>query len=180
MIKGVPCRPDMRIIPYTLLESPAAIQVAIMELISAILEGRIEYRKASLVMKGLQLAASLSKRVHFEMNPDKMVTELPNYAQQYLDEHPEHLASPPAQAEAPNPDPLPVPQSAINNQKSPMSSPQSPIGNRKSEISLNPRQQSQWKDIDRVERALAGALSGSLPDLKAVFTAAHLAPRKPR
>ena len=101
IVKGVPTRPDMRTVPYAVLENAAAIQVAVMEVVSAIIEGRMDYRKASLVMKGLQLAASLCKQVHFGMSPELMVTELPNYAQEFLDEHPEYE---PARTAAPNKD----------------------------------------------------------------------------
>ena len=326
MIKGVNYRVDMCISPDALFESPDTIQTALMQVYSDILQGQIEYRKASLLLKALQIATSLSRRVDFERARYKMVTEVPNWAQQYFDEHPE-LGPPPTEAEiaavhktmetppktpaAPaeanqkpgvsrqetavssqlsavgnqkgnqkegvvaqesevsgqktgvssqlsavsnqkgnqkeavgaqesgagnrkppvsspaavgsnpnsavssprstasnhtaaieppqsatgnrqpkiseptsaNPTPTvpavaPAPQSEVSNQKSTIPPGQSAIGDQKSAISLSARQEAQWKDIERMERALAGALKGEVKDVKTVFAFAGLGPKK--
>src|SRR5437868_7414091 len=241
MIKGVACRVDMRIEPQALFESPDAIQAALMHVYSDILEGQINYRKASLLLKALQIATTLSRRVDFERAHYNMVTEVPSWNQQFLDEHPEYgpplteaekaamhasmntvdPPKPPAtsadakvseqkpatpaareqaalsnqhseitiqkSAVAPVSSEKPAsapPQPAIGNRQSSIDSshpaisnqksatpppPQSEISNRQSKMSLSARQQAQWKDIDRVERALAGALKGDVKDMKTVF-----------
>jgi hypothetical protein len=93
MIKGVNYRVDMRISPDALFESPDAIQAALMEVYSDILGGHIEHRKASLLLKALQIATTLSRRTDFERDDDEMVTNVPNWAKQYLEEYEEEEGS---------------------------------------------------------------------------------------
>jgi hypothetical protein len=89
MIKGVQTRVDSQIHPIALIENAEAIQAAIMHMIDAVLKGAIDNKRASLVLQALYIAVRNSRNVYFHIRQDGMVREVPNYAQQYLSEHPE-------------------------------------------------------------------------------------------
>jgi hypothetical protein len=89
MIKGVQTRVDSQIHPIALIENSEAIQAAIMHMIDAVLKGTIDNKRAALVLKALYIAVRNSRNVYFHIRRDDMVREVPNYAQQYLSEHPE-------------------------------------------------------------------------------------------
>ena len=89
MIKGVQTRVDSQIQPVALIESAEAIQAALMHMIDAVLKGTIDNKRATLVLKALYIAVRNSRNVYFHIRQDDMVREVPNYAQQYLSEHPE-------------------------------------------------------------------------------------------
>jgi hypothetical protein len=52
--------------------------------------GAIDNKRANIVLKALNIAVRNSRNVYFHLLPDDMVREVPNYAAQYLSEHPEH------------------------------------------------------------------------------------------
>jgi hypothetical protein len=89
MIKGVQTRVDSEIHPVALIESAEAIQAALMHMIDAVLKGTLDNKRANIVLKALHIAVRNSRNVRFSLHPDDMVREVPNYAQQYLTEHPE-------------------------------------------------------------------------------------------
>jgi hypothetical protein len=89
MIKGVQTRMDSQIHPVALIENAEAIQAAIMHMIDALLKGTIDNKRATIVLKALYIAVRNSRNVYFHIRPDDMVHEVPNYAHQYLSEHPE-------------------------------------------------------------------------------------------
>jgi len=89
MIKGVQTRVDSEITPIALIENAEAIQAAIMHMIDAVLKGTIDNKRANIVLKALHIAVRNSRNVHFQIRPSDMVHEVPNYAAQYLTEHPE-------------------------------------------------------------------------------------------
>jgi hypothetical protein len=89
MIKGVQTRVDSEITPIALIENAEAIQCALMHTIDAVLKGTIDNKRANLVLKALNIAVRNSRNVYFHIRQDDMVREVPNYAQQYLTEHPE-------------------------------------------------------------------------------------------
>jgi hypothetical protein len=89
MIKGVQTRVDSEITPIALIENAEAIQAAIMHMIDAVLKGTIDNKRANIVLKALHIAVRNSRNVHFQIRPSDMVHEVPNYAHQYLTEHPE-------------------------------------------------------------------------------------------
>jgi hypothetical protein len=89
MIKGVQTRVDSEIHPVALIENPEAIQTAIMHMIDAVLKGAIDNKRATIVLKALYIAVRNSRNVYFHIRQDDMVREVPNYAHQYLTEHPE-------------------------------------------------------------------------------------------
>jgi type IV secretory pathway VirB10-like protein len=89
MIKGVQTRVDSEIHPVALIENAEAIQAALMHMIDAVLKGTLDNKRANIVLKALHIAVRNSRNVRFSLHPDDMVREVPNYAQQYLTEHPE-------------------------------------------------------------------------------------------
>jgi len=89
MIKGVQTRVDSQIHPVALIENAEAIQAAIMHMIDAVLKGTIDIKRANVVLKALHIAVRNSRNVYFHIRRDDMVREVPNYAEQYLTEHPE-------------------------------------------------------------------------------------------
>jgi hypothetical protein len=89
MIKGVQTRVDSQIHPVALVENAEAIQAAIMHTIDAVLKGTMDNKRANIVLKALYIAVRNSRNVYFHLRQDEMVREVPNYAQQYLIEHPE-------------------------------------------------------------------------------------------
>ncbi len=90
MVKGVRYRVDQQIMPGAVLEDAEAVQVGLMDVISQLLEGRIAWREASLVIRALDVAARNLRRVRFGQDIEKMVRQLPNWDAQFFDEHPEH------------------------------------------------------------------------------------------
>ncbi|MGA9965781.1 MAG: hypothetical protein WBQ10_11315 [Terriglobales bacterium] len=89
MIKGVQTRVDSQIHPVALIENAEAIQAAIMHMIDAVLKGTIDNKRANIVLKALHIAVRNSRNVYFHIRQDDMVREVPNFAEQYLTEHPE-------------------------------------------------------------------------------------------
>jgi hypothetical protein len=89
MIKGVQTRVDSQIHPVALIESAEAIQAAIMHTIDAVLKGTLDNKRANIVLKALYIAVRNSRNVYFHLHQDDMIREVPNYAAQYLSEHPD-------------------------------------------------------------------------------------------
>src|SRR5580692_7888876 len=85
MIKGVQTRVDSQIHPVALIENAAAIQ----HMIDAVRKGTIDNKRANIVLKALHIAVRNSRNVYFHIRRDDMVREVPNFAEQYLTEHPE-------------------------------------------------------------------------------------------
>jgi hypothetical protein len=60
-----------------------------MHMIDAVLKGTIDVKRANVVLKALHIAVRNSRNVYFHIRRDDMVREVPNFAEQYLTEHPE-------------------------------------------------------------------------------------------
>jgi hypothetical protein len=235
MIKGVQTRVDSEIHPVALIENAEAIQCALMHTIDAVLKGTIDTKRANLVLKALHIAVRNSRNVYFHICQDDMVREVPNYAQQYLTEHPELNPTVPktdiapdaraaeqteatachpegAQAFAkrtpadegslhPSPDPA-VPKKECHPERArpsrqskdphpansanaaPGSSPHPPEGNGEKAWGenippLTTRQSERWNEIKKLEACIDGAMRGNWRDLRTVFNAVGLSPRKP-
>jgi hypothetical protein len=208
MIKGVETRVDSQTHPVALIENAEAIQAALMHTIDAVLKGAIDNKRANLVLKALHIAVRNSRNVRFSTRPDDMVREVPNYAEQYLTEHPE--LNPPDSREDSYPGRPAEQSSAVSaptNKKShpqrarssraskdPHSanrgngatgnSPQPPDRNRKPASSekippLTNRQTEHNHEIKNLEASIEGAMHGDWRDLRTVFNAVGLTPRKP-
>ena len=104
-IKGVQQRVDMRLDSMALLEDHEAIQFSLMNVVDGLVKGTLDFPRARLILQALRIAARNANNVRFdqcydEKNEQKMVREIPNYARQYLIEHPE-LGPEPCGAGAP-------------------------------------------------------------------------------
>ena len=93
VIKGVPQRIDMRLDSMALLEDCESIQLSIMHVVDGLIKGTMETPRARLILEALRIAARNAKNVRFEPcyedQKQSLVREVPDYAQQYLIEHPE-------------------------------------------------------------------------------------------
>ncbi len=94
VIKGVQQRVDMLLHPMALLEDHEAIQLSIMHVVDGLVKGTLDLPRARLILQALRIAARNAKEVRFDDcyyrdNEQPMVREVPDYAQQYLIEHPE-------------------------------------------------------------------------------------------
>ncbi|HET7209711.1 MAG TPA: hypothetical protein VFI95_24280, partial [Terriglobales bacterium] len=83
-------RVDMKASPSAMLEDPESVQVALMDLITQLLERQIRWREASLVIRALEAAQRNVRLVRFGQKMEEMVSELPNWDKQFLEEHPEY------------------------------------------------------------------------------------------
>jgi hypothetical protein len=93
VIKGVQQRVDMRLDSMALLEDCESIQLSLMHVVDGLLKGTLDPTRARLIIQALRIAARNAKSVHFEPyfedEKQSMVREVPDYARQYLIEHPE-------------------------------------------------------------------------------------------
>ena len=95
VIKGVQQRVDMRLHSMALLEDCESIQLSIMHVVDGLLKGTLDATRARLIIQALRIAARNAKNVRFDQDryyshEQPMVREVPDYAQQYLIEHPEY------------------------------------------------------------------------------------------
>jgi hypothetical protein len=94
VIKGVAQRVDMRLDPMALLEDCESIQLSTMHVVDGLVKGTLDTARARLILEALRMAARNAKNVrfddvHYRNHEQPMVRQIPNYAQQYLIEHPE-------------------------------------------------------------------------------------------
>jgi hypothetical protein len=93
VIKGVQQRVDMQLHSMALLEDSESIQLSLMYVVDGLLKGTLDPTRARLIIQALRIAARNAKSVHFEPyfedEKESMVREVPDYARQYLIEHPE-------------------------------------------------------------------------------------------
>ena len=93
VIKGVPQRVDMRMDSMALLEDCESIQFSIMHVVDGLIKGTLDKTRARLILEALRIAARNAKNVRFDRRnyiiDPQMVVEVPDYARQYLIEHPE-------------------------------------------------------------------------------------------
>jgi len=94
VIKGVQQRVDMQLHSMALLEDCESIQLSIMHVVDGLLKGTLEATRARLIIQALRIAARNAKNVrfddiHYKSHEPPMVREVPDYARQYLIEHPE-------------------------------------------------------------------------------------------
>src|ERR1700719_3694887 len=94
IIKGVQQRVDMRLDSMALLEDCESIQLSIMHVVDGLVKGTLDPARARLIIQALRIAARNAKNVRFDdcryqSWEQPMVRQVPNYARQYLIEHPE-------------------------------------------------------------------------------------------
>jgi hypothetical protein len=81
MIRGVGTPAKSRLHPIALIENEAAIQASLMEVINALVRNTIDLPRAQLILRALNIAVRNAPRVHFQLSEEKMVREVPEYAQ---------------------------------------------------------------------------------------------------
>ena len=106
VIKGVQQRVDMRLDSMALLEDCEAIQLSIMHVVDGLVKGTLDPTRARLIIQALRIAARNAKNVRFDdcyykSSEQPMVRQVPDYARQYLIEHPEF--GPPIDTKYPSP-----------------------------------------------------------------------------
>lgn len=94
VIKGVQQRVDMQLHSMALLEDCESIQLSIMHVVDGLIKGTLDPTRARLIIQALRIAARNAKNVrfddvHYRPSEQPMVREVPDYARQYLIEHPE-------------------------------------------------------------------------------------------
>src|SRR5579859_3049170 len=80
MHRGVRTPPQARLHPVALIEDEASIQVALMEVINALMRNTIDLKRATLILRALHIAVKNAHRVHFNLFKNEMVREIPDYA----------------------------------------------------------------------------------------------------
>ena len=78
--------------PQFVLDNEESIQYALMETLTAIVRGTMDHKTAALVLRGLSIAVKNchQNNVCFDYDQHEIVREVPDYAHQYLLEHPEY------------------------------------------------------------------------------------------
>jgi hypothetical protein len=94
VIKGVQQRVDMHLHSMTLLEDCESIQLSIMHVVDGLIKGTLDATRARPIIQALRIAARDAKNVRFDAHDhgvmaQPIVCEVPDYARQYLIEHPE-------------------------------------------------------------------------------------------
>jgi hypothetical protein len=79
MIRGVRTPPQSRLHPIALIEDEESIQVALMEVINALMRNTIDPKRASLILRALNIASRNIRRMKFGIHDNKIVREVPNY-----------------------------------------------------------------------------------------------------
>ena len=79
MIRGIATPPKSRLHPIAQIEDAESIQTSLMEVINALVRNTIDFRRAQLILRALNIAARNAPRVHFRIPDSEMVREVPNY-----------------------------------------------------------------------------------------------------
>jgi len=79
MIRGVRAPPKSRLHPIALIEDEEGIQASLMEIINALVRNTIDFKRAQLILRALQIAARNAPRVHFRIHNNEMIRQVPEY-----------------------------------------------------------------------------------------------------
>src|SRR5271169_3498735 len=210
VIKGVQQRVDMQLHSMALLEDCESIQLSIMHVVDGLIKGTLDATRARLIIQALRIAARNAKNVRFDAHDhgimaQPIVREVPDYARQYLIEHPEFgptlsqcgADTPVREAETntaakreAQADPIAVQQNA-----SPENPTENPAAKRRQNAAhgasrrtkaendpapkerKKPERESQENELKRVQAAIAGAERGNWRDLRTVFQFAGIDPQ---
>ena len=192
VIKGVQQRVDMQLHSMALLEDCESIQLSIMHVVDGLLKGTLDATRARLIIQALRIAARNAKNVRFDQDryfshEQPMVREVPDYAKQYLIEHPEFgppLSQSPCSAGAPAREAATKAGIQIEAQAAPQAaqpnvSQQSATANPAPQERKKPQRatQEEENELKRVQAAIAGAERGNWRDLRTVFEFTGIAER---
>ncbi len=192
VIKGVQQRVDMQLHSMALLEDCESIQLSIMHVVDGLLKGTLDATRARLIIQALRIAARNAKNVRFDQDryfshEQPMVREVPDYAKQYLIEHPEFgppLSQSPCSAGAPAREAATKAGIQIEAQAAPQAaqpnvSQQSATANPAPQERKKPQRatQEEENELKRVQAAIPGAMAGNWRDLRTVFEFTGIAER---
>ena len=79
MWRGVKTPPNARLHPIALIEDEESIQASLMEVINALARNHIDLRRASLILKALNIAVRNARYARLHAYRDDMVRDIPNY-----------------------------------------------------------------------------------------------------
>jgi len=79
MIRGVRTPPQSRLHPIALIEDQESVQVALMEVINALMRNSIDLKRATLILRALHIAVRNVRYLKFGINDHKMVKDVPAY-----------------------------------------------------------------------------------------------------
>jgi hypothetical protein len=79
MIRGVRTPPQARLHPIALIEDQESLQVALMEVINALMRNSIDLKRATLILRALHIAVRNVRYLKFGINDHKMVKDVPAY-----------------------------------------------------------------------------------------------------
>ena len=85
--------PASRVHQAALLEDEESIQTSLIETVNGLLRGTLELKRAELVLRALNIAVRNIRRVHFGLDPERMVKEVPDYPTPPLEEVDEAYAA---------------------------------------------------------------------------------------
>jgi hypothetical protein len=209
VIKGVQQRVDMQLHSMALLEDCESIQLSIMHVVDGLIKGTLDATRARLIIQALRIAARNAKNVrfddvHYRPSEQPMVREVPDYARQYLIEHPEF--GPPIDSkhhsecgagalarEGQHDEPASGAGSQHSNSLA--SATAEPAAKRRQNAAhgasrgaeaepnpapkerKNPQRETQESELERVQAAIAGAERGNWRDLRTVFEFAGISPQ---
>jgi hypothetical protein len=123
MIRGVATPPKSRLHPIALIEDEEGIQASLMEVINALVRNTIDFKRAQLILRALNIAVKNSPRVHFRVHQREMISEIPEYPAAPVAKKPPSpaLSQAGALARIPRPKPVsitrprpPIPAAATN------------------------------------------------------------------
>jgi hypothetical protein len=207
VIKGVQQRVDMRLDSMALLEDCEAIQLSIMHVVDGLVKGTLDPTRARLIIQALRIAARNAKNVRFDdcyyrASEQKMVRQVPDYARQYLIEHPELACGAGAPAREDNTSAVaqhdescsPTGSQRNGSTANPTAEPAAERRqnaahgvSRGSTIENHPAPKERKKperelreeenNLNRVQAAIAGAERGNWRDLRTVFEFAGISPQ---
>jgi hypothetical protein len=167
IIKGVSQRVDMRLDPMALLEDHEAIQFSLMNVVDGLVKGTLDRPRARLILQALRIAARNAKEVRFDNcyygeTEQKMVRQVPNYAHQYLIEHPE-FGPPlsPCGADIPVREAEPTTAAQSEPQAAPAAQPEAPLPPVASQQNDSPPTATARPTAERRQNAAHGASRGT-------------------
>ena len=189
VIKGVQLRVDMQLHSMALLEDCESIQLSLMHVVDGLIKGTLEPVRARLIIQALRIAARNAKNVRFdtkrESEKQSMVREVPDYAQQYLIEHPEFgqpletcgAGTPAREAKAMTAAQSTAQESTTTEPAAKRRQNTAHAASRGTEATNDPapkqrkppERELRERELKRVQAAIAGAERGNWRDLKTVF-----------
>jgi hypothetical protein len=198
VIKGVQQRVDMQLHSMALLEDCESIQLSIMHVVDGLVKGTLDSTRARLIIQALRIAARNAKNVrfddfHYRSSEQPMVRQVPDYARQYLIEHPEFGpplsscgAGAPAREDHSTEEPAAQRRKKAAHCATRGSRPQNNAAPEERKNHSDNRENPQSADVSkerelikRAEAAIEGAQRGNWRDLRTVFEFAGIDPRTP-